>query len=101
MSNNTKGCARFESEAKIIDDKLVISLRISTLAHAASHSEHFYNCAESGTPLKITDEAVFAQSVANALNREEEDGSTPITRMLDEATEWVSEQGEEGIEEED
>lgn len=100
MSNNTEGCASFESEAKIIDGKLVISLRIGTLANAARHSEHFFNCAESGTPLKITDEAVFAQSVANALNREEEDGSTPITRMLDEATEWVSEQGEEGIEEE-
>lgn len=100
MSNNTEGCARLESEAKIIDGKLVISLRISTLAHAARNSDHFFNCAESGTPIKITDETVFARSVANALNREEEDGSTPITRMLDEATEWVSEQGEEGIEEE-
>lgn len=100
MSNNTEGCARLESEAQIVDGKLVISLRISTLAHAARNSEHFFNCAESGTPLKITDETMFATSVANALNREEEDGSTPITRMLDEATEWVIEQGEEGIEEE-
>lgn len=99
MSANTDGCARFESEAKVIDGKLVISLRISTLAHAARHSEHFFQCAETGTPLKITDEALFARSVANALNREEEDGSTPITRMLDKATEWVSEQGEDGIEE--
>lgn len=98
-TNPKEGCARFESEAKVIGGKLVISLRIGTLAHAARNSDHFFNCAESGTPLKITDEAVFAQSVANALNREEEDGSTPITRMLDEATEWVSEQGEEGIEE--
>ena len=98
MSNN-EGCARLDSEARIMDGKLVISLRVSTLAHAARHSEHFFNCAESGTPLKITDEVVFAESVARALNREEEDGSTPITRMLDEATEWVSEQGEEGIEE--
>ena len=98
--NPKEGCARFESEAKIIGGKLVISLRIGTLAHAARNSDHFFNCAESGTPLKITDETVFAASVARALNREEEDGSTPITRMLDEATEWVSEQGEEGIEEE-
>ena len=97
MSNNTPGCARIESEAKIIDGKLVISLGIATLAHAARHSEYFFNCAESGTKLKITDEDAFAKSVANALNREEEDGSTPITRMLDEATEWVSEQGEDGI----
>ena len=100
MSNNTEGCARLESEARIVDGKLTISLRVSTLAHAARNSEHVFNCAESGTPLKITDEQVFAESVARALNREEEDGSTPITRMLDEATEWVSEQGEEGIEEE-
>jgi hypothetical protein len=98
-TNPKEGCARFESEAKIIGGKLVISLRIGTLAHAARNSDHFFNCAESGTPIKITDETVFAASVSRALNREEEDGSTPITRMLDEATEWVSEQGEEGIEE--
>ena len=47
----------------------------------------------------MTDEAVFAQSVANALNAEEEDGSTPITRMLDKAFEHVIEWGEDGIEE--
>ena len=79
MSNKTEGCARLESEAKIIDGKLVISLQISTLAHAARQSDYFFSCAESGTPLKITDDAVFAQSITNALNREEEDGSTPIT----------------------
>lgn len=93
----TPGCARFEGEAKVIEEKLAISLRISTLAHAARHSEHFFLCAEQGTPLQITDEALFARSVAKALNREGEDGSTPITRMLDKATEWVSEQGEDGI----
>ena len=99
VSDNTEGCARLESEAQIVDGKLVISLSIGTLAHAARHSDYFDRCAESGTPLKITDEAVFAQSVAHALNAEEEDGSTPITRMLDKAFEHVSEWGEEGIEE--
>lgn len=99
MSNNTKGCARLESEARIIGDELVIKLKISTLAHAAQHSDYFFHCQEDGVALKITDEAAFAESVASALNREEEDGSTPITRMLDEATEWVSEQGWSGIEE--
>lgn len=98
-ANRKEGYARLESEAKVIGGKLVISLRIGTLAHAARNSEHFFNCAESGAPIKITDETVFATSVAHALNREEEDGSTPITRMLDEATEWVSEQGEDGLEE--
>lgn len=90
-----------EVKAKIIEGRLVISLRVSTLAHAVRHSQHFFDCEENGTKLKITNEAVFAASVAQALNREEEDGSTPITRMLDDAVEWVSEQGEEGIEEEE
>lgn len=99
MSNNTTGCARLESEARIIEGHLVISLRIETLAHAARHSDYFFRCEEDGVPLKITDEALFARSVTHALNREEEDGSTPITRMLDDAFEWASEQGEDGIEE--
>ncbi len=99
MSTNTEGCARLESEAQIVGDKLVIALRISTLAHAARHSDYFDHCAEAGSPLKITDEALFAKSVAYALNAEEEDGSTPITRMLDKAFEHVCEQGEDGVEE--
>jgi hypothetical protein len=99
MSNNTEGCARLESEARIEGGMLVISLRIGTLAHAARHSDYFDRLAEEGTPLKITDEAAFAKSVRNALNAEEEDGSTPITRMLDKAFEHVSEWGEDGIEE--
>ncbi len=99
MSDATEGCARLESEAQIVDGRLVISLRIGTLAHAARHCDHFDRCAEEGQPLKITDEAAFAKSVAHALNAEEEDGSTPITRMLDKAFEHVSEWGEEGVEE--
>ena len=99
MSNSTEGCARLESEARMVGDELVIKLKISTLAHAARNSEYFFHCQDSGTPLKITDETAFAKSVVSALNREEEDGSTPITRLLDDATEHVSEQGMDGIEE--
>ncbi|MDP2263273.1 MAG: phosphoadenosine phosphosulfate reductase family protein [Hydrogenophaga sp.] len=91
--------ARLESEARIVGDELVIKLKIGTLAHAARHSEYFFRCKEFGTQLEITDETAFANSVVSALNREEEDGSTPITRMLDDATEHVSEQGMDGIEE--
>jgi hypothetical protein len=101
MNTKENPCARLESEAKIIDGKLVISLSIETLAHAARNSEFFLNCVENGVNLTITDEATFAKSVALGLNREEEDGSTPITRMLDKAFNWVFEQGEEGIEEGD
>ena len=87
-------------EARIEDGKLVICLSISTLAHAARYSQYFFDCAEDGRKLRISDEAEFAGSVVRRLNLEEEDGSTPITRMLDEAVIWVSEQGEAGIEEE-
>lgn len=99
MSTENEGCARLESEARIEGDRLVISLRISTLAHAARHSQYFDALEEDGHPLVITDEAEFARSVVRGLNREEEDGSTPVTRMLDDAFEWVCEQGEEGVEE--
>lgn len=88
---------RLESEARVIDGKLVISLKIETLAVAARHSEYFGMCEEAGNPVKITDDAEFAESVARGLNLEEEDGSTPIMRMLDEAFEWVCEQGEPGV----
>lgn len=97
MGENNTGCARMESEAHLVDGKLVISLEIGTLAHAARHSDYFDRCREFGTPLKITDEADFAKSVCNRLNTEREDGSTPITRMLDEAFRKVCEWGEDGI----
>lgn len=90
-------CARMESEAQIKDGHLVISLSISTLAHAARHSEHFFQAKEHGTPLIITNEAVFAESVCHALNREAEDGSTPISRVIDAATRHVAEQGDCGV----
>jgi hypothetical protein len=67
MTDPRECCARLESEAQIVGDKLVISLSANTLAHAARHSGYFERCAEDGTPLKITNESAFAKSVANAL----------------------------------
>ena len=98
-STAADGCARLESEARIEGDRLVIALHISTLANAARNSDYFFDAQENGTSLVINDEAAFAASVCNALNVEAEDGSTLITRMLDKATEYVAEQGEEGIDE--
>jgi len=98
MSNSTPPCARLESEARIEDGHLVIRLSLATLAHAARHSDYFFQADEHGTKLLITSEETFAESIRRALNREAEDGSTPITRMLDAATAHVAEQGEDGIE---
>lgn len=88
-------------DAALVNDRLlVISMPVQALAHAARNSEYFFNCAEDGMPLVITDEVEFAQSVVNALNNEQEDGSTPITRMLDDAFIQVCEMGDPGVEEE-
>lgn len=96
MSNTTN--PRIESEAQIIDGKLVISVSIETLAFAARNSEYFFHCAETGTPLTITNDAEFANSVRSILNQEECDGSTPVTRMLDRAFRIACDQGLDGVE---
>lgn len=47
--------------------------------------------------VKITDQRDFAESVAEEINREDEDGSTMLTRMLDEAIMQAVEDGCDGI----
>lgn len=89
---------RIESEAQVIDSTLIISVKASTIAFAALHSPYFFLCSETGSRIKITDEDLFLKSVRLALNREDEDGSTPITRMLDKAFQYVCDQGMDGIE---
>jgi hypothetical protein len=88
---------RLESEANIVDDRLVISLSIANLANAARQSDFFFQCAEEGSKLTITSEHDFAKSVANQLNDEDEDGSTLITRMFDQAFENAVNSGESGV----
>lgn len=86
-----------ESTAHLIDGKLVISVSVETLAHAARNSEFFYDCIEIGNTPKITDELLFAKSVCAWLNAEAEDGSSAITRMLDKAFIHCFEYGEDGF----
>jgi len=47
---------------------------------------------------RVTDLKTFAKEVAHALNDEDEQGTTPIHRMFDDAFNYVIEQGGEGIE---
>lgn len=69
------------------EDQLVIRIGVDALVFAAEHSEEFqpYN-AKSGNfdQWKIRDADEFAKAVANHLHDEEENGSTPVTRTLDE-----------------
>jgi formaldehyde-activating enzyme involved in methanogenesis len=98
MSKETS-CARLESAVQIVNDGLVISISAETLAHAARNSECFFQSAEDGTKLAITNAVDFMTSVAKCLNEESEDGSTPITRMFDRAIEQVVDDGEPGVDE--
>lgn len=72
---------------QVKNGRLWISIPTETLAWAAEHREdsvRIHNC------------GAFAMSVRRALEDEGEDGSTPVTRLLDAATDWVVEQGEDG-----
>lgn len=91
-----------ELSAKIEKEELVIRVGISTLCRAVrqcpviDHAVMEANGDESA--VEITDEAVFAQAILESLQAEEEDGSTPVHRLLDDAANEAIEQGCEGIE---
>lgn len=73
--------------------QLKISIGIALLAYAVQHQNSW--------PKKfaVTDLREFAQSMARQLQREEEDGTTPVHRMLDAAADEVLEQGDDGVDE--
>ena len=91
-----------ELEVKIENEELVIRVGISTLCTAVRQCQvidHAVMDADGDEgAVEITDEAVFAKEILHALEQEEEDGSTPVHRMLDAAANWAIEQGCEGIE---
>lgn len=49
-------------------------------------------------PIRITDEKAFAKYVCLALNKEEEDGTTPVHELFDAAFWAAAEDGAEGCE---
>lgn len=66
--------------AAIINGVLKISIGIGTLAFAAEHDDNL-----GFTDLTVMNQAEFAKDVLRELNREAEDGSTLVTRVLDKA----------------
>lgn len=82
------------------DGELSITIGVETLAHAAAHNGLFWDGqAETAKPpyLDITDPTVFAQEVVNMMTEEAEDGSTLVTRMIDQACASTVDQGCEGV----
>jgi len=99
MSNKEKGLRVFVSGK----DELVIKIGIDTLAHAFERSEdnNPFNeqLNEFRQAFKVTDPSKFANDVCTALCDEGEDGSTPLTRLLDTCCNDAVSQGSEGCEE--
>jgi len=86
----------------IVGDVIRIEIGRKVLRFAAEQHPDFWD-GESDTDvpnIKITDDAKFAREVVNAINDEEEDGSTRLTRMLDEVIKYAVEQGCEGVDHE-
>ena len=78
---------------KIEDGQLQISIGIALLAFAIQSQEQWPE------DWYVSDISKFAKSMARQLAREEEDGTTPVHRMLDAAAGEVLEQGDDGADE--
>lgn len=79
-------------EAAISDDVLIITIGVSNLVTAVLAGPHL----DGDDPVAV-DVDIFAAEILAELLREEEDGTTPIHRMLDAAAVEAIEQGAEGI----
>ena len=73
----------------VVDDELVIRIGVGTLAWAFESGEENQPFDEKANDFRrswrVTDPHKFAKGVGNGLCDEEEDGSTPLTKILDEA----------------
>ena len=85
---------------KLEGDELVIRIGIDTLAWAAQSErretafwEYDYTVGDLVQRWKIIDNLEWAKDVIRELNREEEDGSSPLTNLLDKASENAVDQG--------
>lgn len=72
----------------IKNNKLIIEIGLDTLKYAAEHCPRFYEYdkhIESGPPYcEVIDKMELAHDMVRALLYEKEDGSTPISDLIDE-----------------
>lgn len=78
---------------------IVIRIGAKCLAHATNINPALWDAENDRGQFKVTDPVAFAKEVHRELVREEEDGSTPLTRTLDKAIYEAINQGAEGVEE--
>lgn len=82
-------------EAVIADGCIVISLPIKNLPMAVKLGSDIMAI---DPPLRVTDAKALAKEMVSALNAEDEEGTTAIHRLFDQAVSDAAEQGAEGIE---
>lgn len=84
-------------KAAIEDNQLVIRIGLRTLKHSAEHCPAFYDYETHkggmGPYETIVDAQELACDVINAMLREDEDGSTPLSDLFDESIEFARHDG--------
>lgn len=75
------------------DGVITISIGIDTLIHATRHGLDPRGLGD----FKVTDKSAFIKSVVSELNDEQEDGTTLVHKMLDNAVAAAIESGADGI----
>lgn len=80
---------------EIEGDELIIRIGIDTLSCAAEHCPLFFSYDTPRDPpfVKVIDRDELARDVIGALLHEKEDGSTPLSDLLDEAILHAYEEG--------
>ncbi|QOT75070.1 hypothetical protein [Cupriavidus basilensis] len=86
-----------ELSCEVVGDELVIRVPVSALAKATEIMLPDLLMIDPDL-VEVTDPLEWAEAVVDALTEEEEDGTTRINRMFDDAFKHASEQGAEGIE---
>jgi hypothetical protein len=88
-------------DIRVENDELVIRIGVDTLAFAAQHSDLFnpFDPAQNDfvQQFKVINLSEFAKDVRRELRREEEDGSTLLTDLLDKVFSRVVDQGSEAL----
>jgi hypothetical protein len=82
-------------DVSVYQGRLVISIGVETLATAARNAPNLeiVNANNDFVGPTITDPNVFAEEVRQALEKEEEDGTTPVHELLDAAFETAIDDG--------
>jgi hypothetical protein len=77
---------------EVVDDRLVISMGIDALMTAAQGADDWDE-----EQFRVSDPDAFAASIARGLDREEEDGTTPVHLAINGAVMWAIENAEPGV----